>query len=120
MTKNKKIAYFSIIGVIIVIGVILTLSINQVTALQTTIPPLSTTITTVSNPEKNGFSKIIIDGLMINATQAEDTLTIITPGHITTSISNKTITFKVTQMSCPVLQGIKGVDSSGNFICGVI
>ena len=68
----------------------------------------------------DSFKTVIIDGVSITATQPEDTLTITTPGHITTTVDGNTVTIKLTQFSCPLLQGVKGVDSNGNFVCAAI
>lgn len=68
----------------------------------------------------NGFAVVTIDGNSIIADSPEDTLVITTPGHLSTSIIGNNVTIKLTQMTCPILQGIKGIDENGNFVCAVI
>lgn len=113
---NHKILLYSIIGLLGVSVMFFAITFSTATALQTTIPPISTT-TTITNQieQQNSFANVII-----NATQPDDTLTITTSGQINTTISGKTITMKIKSISCPILQGVKSVDSSGNFVCGVI
>ena len=73
-----------------------------------------------SIPPTNAFSSVIVDGVTINADRYNDKLYINTPGSLTTSITGDTITIKISALTCPALQGVKSVDSNGNFVCGLI
>ena len=78
------------------------------------------TVTESTIPPTDAFSKIYINGQLIEADQYNDELYIITPGSITTTINGDTVTIKLKSITCTVLQGITGVDTDGNFVCNVI
>lgn len=68
----------------------------------------------------NSFGTIIINGGIFKATAPNSTITINTQGSLSCTKSGDVFTCKLAQISCPLLQGIKGVDASGNLFCGVI
>lgn len=69
-------------------------------------------------PPTRAFSQIIIAGQTINATSYSSSFEIITLGNLTTSINDNSISIKLKEFSCPVLQSVIGVDADGNWICG--
>lgn len=69
-------------------------------------------------PPTRAFSQIIIAGQTINATSYSSSFEIITLGNLTTSISDDSISIKLKEFSCPLLESIKGIDEDGNWICG--
>ena len=78
------------------------------------------TITESAIPPTDAFSKVYVNGQLIEADQYNDELYIITTGSLTTSINGDTVTIKLNQITCPVLQALKSIDSSGNLVCAVI
>ena len=83
----------------------------------------------MSIPPTNAFSKIIIGnntitandwGSTANLTGKTNGYTVSGSGSLTCSLSGTTITCKLKTISCPVLQGLKGVDSSGNLFCSTL
>ena len=79
------------------------------------IPPVESGI-----PPTPAFSTITIDGVVITADSYNDRLTITTSGSLSTTVNGNTVTIKIDPLSCPLLQGVTGIDANGNLICGVI
>ena len=71
-------------------------------------------------PPTNAFSKVYINGQLIEADQHDDTLYITTTGSLTTSIDGDAVTIKIKELTCPILQAVKSVDANGNLVCAVI
>ena len=78
------------------------------------------TITESAIPPTDAFSKVYVNGQLIEADQYNDELYIITTGSLTTSINGDSITIKLNEIACPVLQALKSIDSNGNLVCAVI
>lgn len=82
----------------------------------------------MSIPPTNAFSKIIIGNKTITANDYSSAANltdkiagnVIGAGSLSCSALNGTTTCKITAISCPVLQGIKGVDSNGNLFCSTL
>lgn len=68
----------------------------------------------------NSFSSVVINGKTITASNPDSILTINTLGSLNTTVSGSTVTIKLKALTCGLLQGIKGVDASGNLFCAVI
>ena len=68
----------------------------------------------------NSFGTLKVNGVLYKATAPNQTITINTQGSVSCTLSGGTVTCKLSTLSCPALQGIKGVDSSGNLFCGLI
>ena len=73
-----------------------------------------------SLPPTNAFSKVYVNGLLIEADKYDDELYITTQGSLNTTISGDSVTIKIDEISCRILQGLKSVDASGNLVCAVI
>ena len=78
------------------------------------------TVTESTIPPTDAFSKIYINGQLIEADQYNDELYIITPGSITTTINGDSVTIKLTAITCPVLQALRSIDSDGTLVCALI
>lgn len=73
-----------------------------------------------NSTETNSFGTIIINGNSIKATQTNATIIINTQGSLSCTKSGNTFNCKLTAITCPVLQGLKGVDANGNLFCSTI
>ena len=71
-------------------------------------------------PPTNAFSKVFINGQLVEADKYNDELYIITSGSFNTTISGDSVTIKLKSITCPLLQAIKGVDADGNLVCATI
>ena len=71
-------------------------------------------------PPTDAFSKVYVNGQLIEADKYNDELYIITTGSLTTSINGDSVTIKLNEIACPVLQALKSIDSNGNLVCAVI
>lgn len=103
--ENKSL-FFTLVGVSAVITFLTLVSVPTVT--ESAIPPT------------DAFSKVYVNGQLIEADQYNDELYIITTGSLTTSINGDTVTIKLNEIACPILQALKSIDSDGNLVCAVI
>ena len=71
-------------------------------------------------PPTPAFSEVYINGEPVKAIHYRDQLYITTEGMITTTVTGKNVTMKLAEISCPLLQAIKGVDANGNLVCGAL
>lgn len=71
-------------------------------------------------PPTRAFSKITMAGQTINASSYSDNFEIVVQGALTASINNNVLTIKLKQASCPALETVIGVDTNGNWVCGLI
>lgn len=102
----------------------------------------------MSIPPTKAFSRIITDNGTLEATEWNDYIdmrstdnvkvnmtghnlyiwginstgdtAITTQGSLSCIKTGNTYNCKISPLSCPILQGVKGVDASGNLFCGVI
>ena len=90
------------------------------TAIVTLLITLSTVVESSSIPPTDAFSKVYVNGQLIEADQYNDELYIITTGSLTTTISGDSVTIKLTAISCPALQALRSIDATGTLVCSVI
>ena len=67
-----------------------------------------------------GFSKVMINGALLQATSPESQINIQTSGSENGTLSGNTIILKLKQVTCPTLQAMKKTDSNGNILCAVL
>ena len=72
----------------------------------------------IENPPS--FSKVMINGALLEATSPESQINVQTTGSENGTLSGNTITLKLKQVTCPILQAMKRTDSNGNLICGTL
>lgn len=68
----------------------------------------------------DSFGTMIIGGNALKAAAPNATVTINPAGSLSCTKSGSVFTCKLNAITCPLLQGIKGVDANGNLFCGVI
>lgn len=73
-----------------------------------------------SGSPTDSFGTIIINGEILKADAPNSTITINTQGSLTCTKSGDVFTCNLNPITCGLLQGIKGVDASGNLFCAVI
>ena len=73
-----------------------------------------------SIPPTNAFSQIIVNGEPINADSYNSNLIINFTGSLDMESSNGNLIIKLSEITCPFLQAVKGVDENGDFICGTL
>ena len=78
------------------------------------------TITESAIPPTDAFSKVYVNGQLIEADQYNDELYITTTGSLTTTISGDSVTIKLTAVSCPALQALRSIDADGNLVCAAL
>ena len=78
------------------------------------------TLTEAAIPPTDAFSKVYINGQLIEADQYNDELYITTTGSLTTTINGDSVTIKLTAITCPVLQALRSIDSDGTLVCALI
>ena len=71
-------------------------------------------------PPTPAFSTVAVNGQKIEAQNYNDQLNIVTQGDLTMSKSSNTITIKIRQVTCPALQGVIAINSTGHFVCGAV
>ena len=107
--ENKRL-FFTLVGLSAVITFLILVSLPTITE--------SSSIGGI--PPTDAFSKVYVNGQLIEADQYNDELYITTTGSLTTTISGDSVTIKLTAISCPALQALRSVDASGTLVCSVI
>lgn len=70
--------------------------------------------------QPDGFSKVMINGALLEATAPESQINVQTTGSENGTLTGNTITLKLKQVTCPLLQAMKRTDGDGNLICGTL
>lgn len=110
---DKTILLFGIGGIVLLLGAFLLIPANA--GREMSIPPTK------------AFSKIIIGGKTITAKDYSSiaNLTgmagnVTGKGSVSCSLVSGKFECKLKPITCPTLQGVKGVDSNGNLFCSVL
>ena len=76
--------------------------------------------TSINFQQAPGFSKVMINGALLQATSPESQINVQTSGSENGTLSGSTIILKLKQVTCPTLQAMKKTDSNGNILCAVL